>query len=84
MQLVAVEIRVTSLEMFFMIESGSFCSEDVLLLPHPVTRPQYELSSRVASRVSVPAHDTTIMLRNDDQYRWNRVGFYHLIESELP
>lgn len=81
MRLAVVEICVISLEKFFMIESGSFCSENVFSLPRPVTRSRYELSSQVAPRISVPAHATTIMLQNGDQYRSNRVGFHRLIEG---
>lgn len=83
MRLAVVEICVTPLEKFFVIMSGSFCSENVFSLPCSVTRPRYELSSQVAPRVSVPAHAMTIMLHNGDQYRSNRVGFYRLIEGEL-
>lgn len=64
-----VEICVISLEKFFMIESGSFYPENVFSLLHPVTRPRYELSRRVAPRVNGPAHATTIRLHNGDQYR---------------
>lgn len=83
MRLAVVEICVTSLEKFFMIESGSFYSENVLSLPPPSNETSVRTTSQVAPRVSVPAYATTIMLHNGDQYRSNRVGFHRLIEGEL-